>query len=462
MPRPSRSVPSLTRHKPTGQGRVRLNKHDYYLGAWPADQVEPPAAVKAAYDRHIAEWLASGRQPAIPGDPPASRSNAPSSGLTVAELIARYWAHVESYYRHPDGSPTSEVNDHRYSLRPLNHAYGTTPALDFGPLALKAVRELMVNGYDHPEHGAQPPLCRRTANMRVRRIVRLFKWAVAEELLPARSHQGLKAVEGLKKGRCAARESAPILPVEEALVEATLPHLLAPVAAMVRLQLFSGLRPGETCAVRPCDLDTSGDVWLYRPGHHKTAWRGKVRVVALGPRAQAVLLPLLPARCPLCGIEGRRAALAWRDTACGPCCDRADEEGRCGPWPPATVSQKASQAHLFSPREAIIALRERQRATRKSKVQPSQQDRKKKAPKRRPREHYDRGAYTHAVAAACKKAGLAHWHPNQLRHAFGTKARQVAGLEGAQTALGHSQANVTEIYAERDLTLARKVAKEIG
>jgi hypothetical protein len=36
------------------------------------------------------------------------------------------------------------------------------------------------------------------------------------------------------------------------------------------------------------------------------------------------------------------------------------------------------------------------------------------------------------------------------------------GLEAAQVSLGHSQARVTEVYAERDLTLATKVATAIG
>ncbi len=32
-----------------------------------------------------------------------------------------------------------------------------------------------------------------------------------------------------------------------------------------------------------------GAVWLYRPVHHKLAYRGKRRVIAIGPQAQAVL-----------------------------------------------------------------------------------------------------------------------------------------------------------------------------
>ena len=48
------------------------------------------------------------------------------------------------------------------------------------------------------------------------------------------------------------------------VVEATLPFLTHPVAAMVRLQMFTGMRPGEARAMRADEIDRSGDVWLYR------------------------------------------------------------------------------------------------------------------------------------------------------------------------------------------------------
>jgi site-specific recombinase XerC len=55
-----------------------------------------------------------------------------------------------------------------------------------------------------------------------------------------------------------------------------------------------------------------------------------------------------------------------------------------------------------------------------------------------------------------------HWHPNQLRHAHATQVRERFGLEAAQVALGHSRADVTQVYAERNQTLAEKVSLEVG
>ena len=35
--------------------------------------------------------------------------------------------------------------------------------------------------------------------------------------------------------------------------------------------------------MRTCDLDTSGEVWVYTPAAHKTEHRGQERPIYLGP-----------------------------------------------------------------------------------------------------------------------------------------------------------------------------------
>ena len=79
----------------------------------------------------------------------------------------------------------------------------------------------------------------------------------------------------------------------DAVVQATLPHLSEVVTDMVRFQRLTGSRPAEVCLVRPCDVDTSGDVWIYRPESHKTEHHGRERVICIGPKAQDVLRPYL-------------------------------------------------------------------------------------------------------------------------------------------------------------------------
>ncbi len=104
-------TPSLRRHAASGLAVVTLDGHDHYLGTWPPEAKKPPAEAQAAYDRLIAEWLANGRRL-----PSAAETNSP---FTVSQLLLAFWRHAEQHYRRDDGTPTQELSDYRYSLRPL-------------------------------------------------------------------------------------------------------------------------------------------------------------------------------------------------------------------------------------------------------------------------------------------------------------------------------------------------------
>src|SRR3954471_19289884 len=99
-PSARRSPPSYRLHKPTGQAVVTLNGQDFYLGKHGTE------ASREAYDRRIAEWLASGRQ-IVPKDTAAR-------AVTVTEVVAAFWRHAEQHYVKPDGSPTSELSTYKY------------------------------------------------------------------------------------------------------------------------------------------------------------------------------------------------------------------------------------------------------------------------------------------------------------------------------------------------------------
>ena len=49
-----------------------------------------------------------------------------------------------------------------------------------------------------------------------------------------------------------------------------------------------------------------------------------------------------------------------------------------------------------------------------------------------------------------------------LRDTAATEIRSKFGLEAAQVTLGHSNANVTQIYAERDLSKAAEIMRQVG
>ncbi len=131
----------------------------------------------------------------------------------------------------------------------------------------------------------------------------MFKWAVAEELAPPATYQALLAVPGLARGRSSARETAPIMPVDDAVVDATIARLPEVVGDMVQLQRLTGMRPAEVCIVRPRDIDRSGDIWIYRPSSHKTQPENGTRAVAKLVATSRRNLSL--AEASACGVSDR-------------------------------------------------------------------------------------------------------------------------------------------------------------
>lgn len=82
--------------------------------------------------------------------------------------------------------------------------------------------------------------------------------------------------------------------------------------------------------------------------------------------------------------------------------------------------------------------------------------------RRRGRGCWTTSSYRRAVERACRKAGVPRWSPLQVRHTAGTAIRARYGVEGAQVVLGHAEVTVTQLYAERDENLARRVMREMG
>jgi integrase len=272
MPTSSRRIPKYRHYKPKNLAVVKLNGRDHYLGRYDSPESQE------SYDRLIAEWLADGRT-----ERPQTRPSEEGNGqTTVNETILAYWRQAKAHYV-KDGQPTRAIESIREALRPLRELYGGTPATEFGPKKLKILRHHMVD----------KGLSRGVINNRVGRIKRMFKWAVAEELIPPSVYHGLQAVAGLSFGRSAARETEPVRAVPDLYVAAVLPFLSPHVAAMVKIQRLTGMRAGELVLMRPCDIDTSGDIWIYEPFDHKNRWRGHRKQIPLGPEAQRLLQSFL-------------------------------------------------------------------------------------------------------------------------------------------------------------------------
>jgi integrase len=326
--------------------------------------------------------------------------------LLVGELTLRFMEHAQAYYV-KGGRPTSEVHTYRAALGFVNRRFKTDRAADFSPLKLKAAREDMIAA----------GLSRQTIIKYQARIIAVWKWAVSEELVKADVWQSLRAVPGLRAGRSAAPEAPPVLPVAEEIVNATLPHLPPVVASMVRLQMLTGMRPAEVAMLTPGEIDRTEAVWQYVPKDHKTQHRGKERRIFIGPQGQAILAPY---------INGRPDTPVFR----------------VSPRPEASAYPTAAYRRAITRGcELAFGMPEELRDVPKNTPEPERSKLRAEAAKWR--------------AAHC-------WSPNQLRHTFATDVRRRFGLEAAQVLLGHSEADTTQIYAERDAEKAVAVMLAVG
>lgn len=309
----------------------------------------------------------------------------PASPLIILGLVASYLEFARRHY--PPGN-RSEFSNVKVATMNLAGQFGEVPVAKFGPKLLKEFQQALVAA------GGS----RKYINGQVSRVKRMFRWAASEELAPASIHHALAAVDGLRVGRTDAVELAPRKPVALADVEATLPHLSATVAGMVRFQWLTGARSDSVCHATAAQFDRTGDVWLWRP-KHKQQFAGRVLVVPIGPQAQAILKPFLNAAA-------------------------------------------APEAFLFSPRSIRKNNRYRQRYGAGSYCVAVK-----------------RGI---ARANKAGEKIIHDWTPHQIRHARATIVREAYGLEAAQAALGHESLDATQIYAQRLLDKAKVIAREIG
>ncbi|MBM4074124.1 MAG: site-specific integrase, partial [Planctomycetes bacterium] len=355
------SVPSYTLHRPSGQARVRIGGRDIYLG--PHNSQES----LERYAKLIAE-CASKSSEARAGVSPISVKD---QDLTVSELVLRFYQLIKREF----GEKNKETYGIRDALRPVNQLYGSTRASEFGPKALKTVREHMIKVQN---------LCRTEINRRMSRIRRAFKWAESEELIPAGHYHTLQTVSGLRLGRSEARESEPVKPVDAKTVASTMPFLSPTVAAMVRLQQLTGMRQGEICIMRPLDLDRTGDIWVYQPSTHKTAHLGTIKQIPLGPLAQQVIKPFLD-REPETFLFSPIESEEWRN------------EQR-------SINRSTSRKTKIYPCE----LRARLKRKTKKKATTSPRARRRR---------YDSDSYRRAISYGIQKARKAgveveNWHPH--------------------------------------------------
>lgn len=365
--------PKYRRHQ-TGRGFVEFKGVRHYLpGAY--NSPESLEAYKAFLRVHVFSEAKAFAAPT-------------GEGVSLNDVIAAYLDYAADHY--PAGN-RSEYNNCRHALLPLSIARGTTPAVDFGPKALKEYRKgLIASGQS-----------RGYINQQLAKIRRAYKWAASEELIPVAAYQAIATVDGLQAGRTEAIEPPAREPVEWSTLEPVLAEVSPTIRAMLLLQWHTGARAGSVVRATPSQfapLPGEPSVLLWSPVH-KQQHTGAALLLPIGPKCREVIGPLL---------------------------------------------EKSPDAPLFDPRSA-----------------------RKNA---RYRRFYSTHTYGRAITRGIDRVNatrkpeekIPHFSTHQIRHSKGEAIRNVYGLEAAQAILGHGSIDATQLYSERRLGLAIKIAKETG
>lgn len=411
MPRMPR-LPRYCKHKPQNRAYVRWkpffgSKQHYLEGDYGS-----PESI-AEYERILARIRQAGVT-----EPPATKP-APKAA-TVSYLYVAYDDAV--------GVTKSADWKQRFAAasRPLIKAYGQSLCADFGPLKLQDVRDAMrAKGWG----------C-YTVNSRVNLLKEMFRWGATREMFPASVYGALQVVAPLKPSDFPAKPSAPRKPATSKAIMSVLPHVTPLIGTMIRVQFLCGMRSEELCRLRACEIDRSGEVWIYSPSLHKTAHRGKSKIICFGPKAKELLTPYL---------------------------GKPDE-------------------FVFTPAKSIAEDKSRRAAERKTKLYGAAKKRKPKERRTRPRYtsrtyfkalrygflrlahslgHEGKPPKGYSLRKWLAERGIEYWHPHLLRHTRATKTRAVYNLEGSAAQLGNTL-TATQIYAQQSLALAVRIARETG
>lgn len=404
---------------PTQSLKLERREDGYYRTRWTDDlgkQREKrfgkfAASARNRFNRFYNKWRTDERirNPEAPALP------------TLADDFAKFMKHAHRFYVRADGSATGEAANFEDAMRETLDLFGTSPAAEFTVANLKESRKLM----------AKNGLCVNVINARVRKVRQVFRWFVSDLGLNAMVWHALQALQPLEAGRplevgtdefITPRVSEPVGPAPEAHVFAVADACPPTIAAMIMFQYWTGARPGETCRIRATELDVSGPVWLFSPSLHKTAHRKKIRTILVGPRAQLVIAPFMTRT-----IGG----FIFRP------CDAWDERQaqRVAKYAPKAAGDYRSWASYQARSEEKIG---------------------------RGGECWNPKAYAKAIMRVCDDLNIPRWSPNQLRHNAATRIRKAYGLDVAQVVLGHSKADVTQIYADIDREKAVRAMEAAG
>ncbi len=248
------------------------------------------------------------------------------------DLARDYLSAAQQMYRKHE-RPTSTIYEVRVAM--------TSFAACFGSSQVDALQsQELCRWRDSQIIGPRGRRSVRTVRGYLRVVQQAIRWARERGLISRATALDLRDVSCLtqRDGLAAPRR---VMPVSQSDLQATLLECSPVIEAMARTQLFTGMRPGEVCLLRSVDIEMGGEIWIYTPREHKTEHRGRIRRIALGPKAQAVIRPFLatpalggyifrPGEAEKSTSRGERYTSASYRRAIRRACERAGVE----PWHP--------------------------------------------------------------------------------------------------------------------------------
>lgn len=245
---------------------------------------------------------------------------------------------------------------------------------------------------------------RDVANRYAGKLVKVIAWGVARELVPAATLAPLREVERLKAGQTAARDPAPVVSADPAAVSCVLPHLHADPAR--RAVLAAMIEVQRHSGMRPGELVTL--------------------------RAGMIDRTREPWVCDLSN-DGANKNLH-------------KGKGRVIYFGPRSRGVLAPLLKVVTKPDEFVFRFKRERKVRLGT---------------RPLSRHE---YGRLVALACKRAGVAEWTPNQLRHLRATEIMDVyESSADAAKVLGNSPEVLSRVYADDPGgAAARRIAEETG
>jgi integrase len=253
---------------------------------------------------------------------------------TIRDLVHGFLEYAEAEY------PSREPKNLAATLSRLVAMFGDTPADEFRAKRLTEWRDAFARGDFSRRPPSRPYINKATENVR-----RAFAWAVSLELVDPATLESLRAVRGVRRGRNGVREPEPVRPIDVETVLATIPALPGPIAGIVELLRLTGARTGEIRTMRAGEIDTArDDVWIYRPGSHKSAHHGRDRVIPLDEPCQRVLVPRLRPFIPASFVFESPRGGCYGETAVRNAVRRACDRLGIPPWHPHQIRHTALTA----------------------------------------------------------------------------------------------------------------------